>query len=167
MSVSAINSSPTIQWLQQLLSGAQSPAMPQSCGSSTSATSDSTRISQEAIQLKATQSTQAQTTGQPSTVKGGHHGHHHHGGGQDSQSPLSQLAQDIVNDLQSAGTNGAATSTGNTITSTSDVSATNGGSFIQQLANQITANLLAAYGQPPATTASSPATVASQVNAMA
>src|SRR5690349_4647919 len=73
MSVSAINSLPTIQWLQQLLSGAQSAAMPQSCSSSTSASSDSTRISQEAIQLNATQATQAQTTGQPSTVKAGHH----------------------------------------------------------------------------------------------
>jgi len=164
MSISAIGSSPTIQWIQQLLmSGAQS-ALPQSRSSSTSATSDSMSISQEAIQLNATQSTQAQGTDQ-STIRGAHHGHHRHGGGQDGQSPLSQLAQDIVNDLQEAGTNGAATNMGNTLTS--GASGTNGGSFIQQLANQITANLLAAYGQPTVVTTPPPTTVASQVSAIA
>src|SRR5689334_11971513 len=109
MDVSAVNSSSTAQWLQQLLSGVQTPGASQSCSPSASAPSDSANISQEAVQMNATQTQPDQST----TVKGGHHGHHrHHGGAQGSQSPISQLAQDIVNDLQNAATNGTASGIG-------------------------------------------------------
>jgi len=141
MSVSSIDSSPTLQWLQSYLSGS-GPATekPLSCGAQFS--SDTTSISQEAVQLNASQTLQAPDPSRASGVNGsqGHHHHHHYGGGQGANSFVQQLGQSIVADLQNA-TGGGVASGSEASAATAQTSA-NGGSFIDKLAGVIASDLV-------------------------
>lgn len=168
MSVSGVGSSPVLQWLQSYLSKAGPATGSQSCCGCQSS-SDTTSISQEAVQLNASQASQTPDLSQASGVNGaqGHHGHHHHhDGGQGGSSFIDQLAQSIIADLQSATGSGATSGAGS-----SDATAqasTNGGSFLDKLASKIAEDLLAKYQQAggPAGTSSQSST-GNQVNAIA
>jgi len=172
MSVSGVESSPVLQWLQTYLSrGGSNTASPCSCPSTGSQPSgDTASISQQALQLNALQTAQSTDPSQASGTTGaqGHHHrhHHHHGGqgnGQQSGSFIDRLAQSIVTDLQQA--NGSETSSQS---STSAGSSGNNGSFIDKLASAIANNLLAQYQQSTgSTTSTSPTGPTNQVNAVA
>ncbi len=157
MSLSGINSSPMLQWLQQSLSSADlasgTQAASASCGSSSA--SDPSSLFQQALQALTSQ-TASSTDPQPALsvngTQGQHHHHHHHGGqssGQGDSSFIDQLAQSILGDLQQ--TDSAASSS-----STDSASAPNatGGSFIDGLASAIANDLLTRYQQ---TTGGNPA----------
>ena len=156
MSVSGVGSSPVLQWLQSYLSKAGPATGSQSsCGCPSS--SDTTSISQQAVQLNASQALQPSDPTQMSGVNGsqGHHHHHHHGGGQGGKSFMDQLGQSIIDDLQKAAGGGVASGSGSSDATTQ--ASTNGGSFIDQLASKIANDLLAKYQQ-----ASGPAGTSSQ-----
>jgi hypothetical protein len=145
MSVSGIGTSSVLQWFQNYLTSAGSATGSQSsCGCQPSG--DTTSISQQAVQLNASQASQptdpAQTPGISGTQKHHHH-RHHHGGGQDGHSFVDQLAQSIVSDLQNATGAGA---TSGAAAPSAQAGAT-GGSFIDKLASEITNDLLATYQQ--------------------
>jgi hypothetical protein len=170
MSVSSVGSSPALQWLQNYLSssGAATGTQPP-CGCQSSR--DSSSISQEAVQLNASQVSQATDPSQASAAGGsqGHHHHHHHGGGHGGGSFVDQLAQSLVTDLQQAIGSGDASGPGSLTTTTGSAGSTaTAGSFIDQLASQISKDLLARYQQASGSSASSsPTSVATQVNAIA
>ncbi len=169
MSVSGVGSSPVLQWLQNYLSSAGSATGGQSsCGCQ--APSDTTSISQQAIQLNASQASQSTDPSQTAGVNGSqgrHHHHHHHGGRQGGQSFVDQLAQSIVTDLQNASASGASAGSGSSTTGSSSSSGS-GGSFIDKLASDIANDLLAQYQQATGTTTSTtPTSPTSQVNAIA
>ncbi|MGH7182486.1 MAG: hypothetical protein ACREJN_10965 [Nitrospiraceae bacterium] len=155
MSVAGVESSPILQWLQSTLSSAGSATgSPSSCGCQSSPT-DTTSISQQAVQLNANQASQVPDPSQTSGIYGpqGHHHHHrHHGGDQGGGSLMDQLAHSIVTDLQKATGSGASAGSGSSTTGTAS-SSTTGGSFIDKLANEIANDLLAQYQQATASTA--------------
>lgn len=167
MSVSSVGSSSVLQWLQSYLTKAGPATGPQSSCASTPS-SDTTSISQEALQLNASQASQTPGLSQNSTVKGlqGHYGHHRHGGGQGGSSFMDQLAQSIITDLQNSAGNGATSGSGS-----SDATAqasTNGSSFIDKLASKISQDLLAKYQEASGLTgATAQSGTGSQVNATA
>ena len=170
MSVSGVGSSPLLQWLQNYLSPAGSAANSSSSSASRGcqSTGDTTSISQQAVQLNATQAGQLTDPSQPSDVNGSqghHHHHHHHGGGQGNGqgngSFIDQLAQSIVTDLQQATASGASSESS---TAGASGSTSTGGSFIDKLASTIANDLLAQYQQSTGS-ASTPST--RQVNAVA
>lgn len=146
MSVSGVGSSPVLQWLQSYLTKAGPATGPQSsCGSKPA--SDTTSISQEAVQLNASQGSQTPPLSQSLKVNGlqGHYGHHHHGGGQGGRSFTNQLAQSIITDLQNATGNGAPS--GRASADATAQATTNGSSFIDKLASKISQDLLTKYQQ--------------------
>jgi hypothetical protein len=169
MSVAGVASSPILQWLQNALSSAGSaPGSPSSCGCQSSS-SDTTSISQQAVQLNATQASQAPDPSQTSGVYGpqGHHHHHHHGGGQGGGSFMDQLAQSIITDLQKATGSGASVGSGSSTTGSTS-SSTADGSFVDKLASKIANDLLAQYQQATGSTApTSQSSTTNQVNVTA
>jgi hypothetical protein len=165
MSVSGVESSPALQWLQNYLSSVGSATGSQSY-SGCQSSSDTTSISQEAVQLNASQASQTPDLSQTSGVNGpqGHRHHRHHGEGQGGNSFVQQLGQSIVTDLQKATGGGAASESGSSA-ATAQVSATSG-SFIDKLASEIANDLLAKYQQASGLAGiSSQSSTGNQVNA--
>lgn len=151
MSVSAVDSSPLLQWLQNYLSSAGSAggSPPSSAPSSTQSTTDTASISQQAVQLN-TDPTASVPDPSPlpdlSQLRA-HHPHHHHHGGEQDQHPeggsfIDQLAKSIVTNLQQA-TGSDASSQSNPSTG----SYGNQDSFVEKLATAISNDLLAKYQQ--------------------
>lgn len=167
MSVSGVGTSPVLQWLQNYLAKA-GPATGNQASCGCQPASDTTSISQDAVQLNASQALQTSDPSRTSGVTGpqGHHGHHHHGGGQGGNSFMNQLAQSIITDLQGA-TGSGATSVAGSSDATEQASA-NGGSFLDMLASKIAGNLLTMYQQAGGTAGTSPqSSTGNQVNATA
>lgn len=153
MSVSGVGASPSpLEWLQTYLSSTGSPPVSSSCSGCQPST-DTASISQQAVQLNASQ---AQSTDQSQTSgiaqSKGHHHHHHHGGGHGKGSTEDSLSGTAME-------SGAPTNT---------PSNTTGGSFIDNLAGALATDLLAQYQQSMASqTATSSSSTANQINAVA
>ncbi len=170
MSISSINSSTVLQWLQSSLSMAGLTVGNQSSSASCESQSGSNAISpfQQALQMLTSQTAQPTDPQQSLSVNGAQGTHHHHhyrhsggeGNNQGNASFIDQLAQSIVSDLQQTDSTGTASTT-----NSSSASSGNGLSFIDGLASAIANDLLAKYQQ---TTDSSPApSPSTQVNAVA
>ena len=152
MSISNINSSPVLQWLQQSLSMAGLTVGNQSSRTSTDAQSGSNAISsfQQALQMLTSltaQPTDAQQSLSANGAQATHHRHHHHYSGGDGHDPgngsfVDQLAQSILSDLQQTDDTGGSSST-----SSSSAPTDSGASFIDGLASAIANNVLAQYHQ--------------------
>ena len=168
MSVSSVGSPPVLQWLQSYISKA-GPATGNQSSCGCQPASDTTSISQDAVQLNASQALQTSDPSQTSGINGpqGHHGHHHHhGGGQGGSSFMDQLAQSIIADLQSATGSGATSGAGSS-NATAQASA-NSGSFLDKLASKIAGDLLTTYQQASgAAGTSAQSSTGNQVNATA
>lgn len=155
MSISSINSSPVLQWLQNSLSTAGLTVGNQSSRGSGDSQSASSAISlfQQALQLMTNQTASPTDASQSLNVNGtqGMHHHHHHGhsgGGSNDLghgSFIDQPAQSILSDLQQTDETGASSPT----------------SSSSAIAN----NLLAKYQQ--ATDSSQASSPLTQVNSIA
>jgi len=170
MSISSINSSPVLQWLQNSLSTAGLTVGNQSSRGSCDAQSASNAISlfQQAMQIMTNQTAPPADAAQSLNVNGtqGQHHHHHHrhsGGGSNdlgNGSFIDQLAQSILSNLQQTDETGASSPT-----SSSSAFNGNGVSFSDGLASAIANNLLAKYQQ--ATDSSQASSPSTQVNSIA
>lgn len=168
MSVSGVGTSPLLQWLQHAHSQTGSAAKGRSCCGGESS-SDTTSISQEAIQLNAIRTPQSADRPQASEIRGaqGHHGHHQHQDGkQDERSFIDRLVQSISTDLRSA--TGSDTASGAGSSDAIVRASTIGGSFLDKLASKIAEDLLATYRQAGgAAGTASQSSIGSRVNATA
>jgi hypothetical protein len=170
MSISSINSSPVLQWLQNSLSTAGLTVGNQSSRGSGDSQSASSAISlfQQALQVMTNQTASPTDASQSLNVNGtqGQHHHHHHGhSGGGSNDPghgsfIDQPAQSILSDLQQTDETGASSPT-----SSSSAVSGDGVSFIDGLASAIANNLLAKYQQ--ATDSSQASSPLTQVNSIA
>ena len=147
MSISSINSSPVLQWLQNSLSTAGLTVGNQSSRGSCDAQSASNAISlfQQAMQIMTNQTAPPADAAQSLNVNGTqgqhHHRHHRHSGGGSNDlgngSFIDQLAQSILSNLQQTDETGASSPT-----SSSSAFNGNGVSFSDGLASAIANNLL-------------------------
>ena len=173
MSIAGVGASPGLQWLQNYLSPSGTGSGSQSsCGRQ--ASTDMASISQQAMQLNASQGAQSPDASLTSGVTGTqgqqhhHHHHHHDKSGSGGQSFVDTLAQAIVTDLQQATGSGTPTGSGSS-TAEPASSSLSGGSFLDKLASAIANDFLTQYQQttgstPPSTAQASPS---SQVNTVA
>lgn len=169
MSISSINSSPVLQWLQNSLSTAGLTVGNQSSPGSCDSQSAGSVISlfQQALQVMTNQTAPPTDASQSLSVNGTegqhHHHHHRHSGGESNDlenGSFIDLAQSILSDLQQ--TDGTGTSSP---TSSSSALSGNGVSFIDGLASAIAGNLLDKYQQ--ATDSSHASSPSTRMNSMA
>src|SRR6185437_8922775 len=140
MSISSINSSPVLQWLQNSLSTAGLTVGNQSSRGSCDSQSAGSAISlfQQALQVMTNQTALPTDASQSLNVNGtqGQHHHHHHrhsGGGSNDLGHgafIDQSAQSILSDLQQTDETGASSPT-----SSSSAVSGDGVSFIDGLAS--------------------------------
>jgi len=170
MSISSINSSPVLQWLQNSLSTAGltvgNQPSPGSCDSRSAGSVIS--LFQQALQVMTDQTAPPTDASQSLNVNGtqGQHHHHHHrhsGGGSNdlgNGSFIDQLTQLILRDLQQTDETGASSPP-----SSSGALSSNGVPFIGGLASAIANNLSANYQQ--ATDSSQASSPSTRVNSIA